>query len=91
VLFRSFTDRRLLAFAKSLGLDMKKFKSCFEANTYKAQIEQDFTDGSALGVSGTPSIFVDRVFVANPNNEKYLPTYEDIAAAIDAALAKAAP
>ncbi len=83
----SFTDRKLLAFAGSLGLDMGRFRGCFEANTYQAQIEQDYKDGLALGVHSTPSIFVDRVLVEFPGDPRYVPAYEHIAAAIEAALA----
>ena len=84
----TFSDRRLLAFGESLGLDMDKFQSCFNANTYKAQIDQDFADGASIGVSSTPSVFVNGVFVVNPNGANLVPGYEDVAAAIDAALAK---
>ncbi len=86
----SYADRKLLAFAGSIGLDMDKFNKCFNSNAYKAQIDQDFSDGVDMGVSGTPSIFVDGVFVANPNGEGYIPTYDDIVGAIEAALVKAA-
>jgi protein-disulfide isomerase len=85
----SFSDRKLAAFAESLVLDMDKFNECFNANTYKVQIDQDFKDGVDAGVTGTPAIFVDGVFVVNPAGEGYIPSYEDIAAAIEAALAKA--
>jgi protein-disulfide isomerase len=84
----TFADRKLVAFAESLGLDMDKFNSCFDANTYKSQIDKDFMDGTSLGVSSTPSIFVDGVFVVNPDGPNLVPTYENIAAMIDAALAK---
>ena len=86
----SFSDRKLAAFAESLLLDMDKFSSCFNANTYKAQIDQDFSDGVNAGVTGTPAIFVDGVFVVNPAGEGYIPSYDDIAAAIEAGLAKSA-
>jgi protein-disulfide isomerase len=84
----SFADRKLIAFAESLGLDMGKFNTCFNSNTYKAQIDKDFSDGVNLGVHSTPSIFVDGVFVVNPNGENLVPSYDDIAVAIEAALAK---
>lgn len=83
----AFADERLVAFARSLDLQMSDFNKCFNENRYQDQIEQDFADGVALGVNSTPSIFVDRVAVLNPLNERYLPTYAHIAAAIDAALA----
>jgi len=84
----AFTDRRLTAFADSLGLDMEAFKKCFNDNRYADQIEKDSADGEELGVNSTPSIFVNRRMVLNAENENYVPTYEDIAAAIEAALVK---
>ena len=84
----SYTDRKLEAFAESLTLDMDKFKSCFNSNAYESQIDQDFTDGLELNVASTPSVFVNGVFVVNPNGANLVPGYEDIAAMIEAALAK---
>lgn len=85
----TFSDRRLLALGESLGLDMNQFKKCFDDNAYKAQIDQDFAAGINLGVNSTPSIFVDGVLVQNANGANYVPGYDDVAAAIEAALAKA--
>lgn len=84
----SFSDRKLVAFAESLVLDMDRFNKCFNAKTYKAQIDQDFTNGVDAGVTGTPAIFVAGEFVVNPAGEGYIPSYENIVAAIEAALAK---
>jgi protein-disulfide isomerase len=50
-----FADRRLVAFAEKQGLDMNKFNSCFNANTYKDLIVKDGNDGQAAGVKATPS------------------------------------
>ena len=81
----NFVDRRLTAFAETLGLNMNDFNSCFRENRYKAQIDQDFQDGVKLGITGTPSVFVNNQAVA----PGYVPTYEAIKAAVDAALAAA--
>jgi protein-disulfide isomerase len=85
----AFSDRRLLALGESLGLDMNQFEKCFNTNAYKVQIDQDFSDGISRGVNSTPSVFVNGVLVVNPNGANLVPAYEDVAAAIDAALAKA--
>jgi protein-disulfide isomerase len=83
----AFMNPRLIAFAQTLGLNMTDFNKCFDANPYKAIIEQDFADGQAKDVTSTPSIFVDGVMVLVSQNPKLVPTYEYIAAAIEAALA----
>ena len=51
----AFADRRLVAFAQKLGLDMNKFNSCFTANAHKDLILKDGKDGAAAGVKATPS------------------------------------
>ena len=84
----AYADRRLLAFAESLGLEMGGFKKCFNSNTYQTQIDKDFSDGLDAGVESTPSIFVNGELVTNPDGANLVPTYENVAAAIEAALAK---
>jgi protein-disulfide isomerase len=79
----SFADKRLVAFAQALGLDMNKFNACFKANTFRTQINQDLNDGNNAGVTGTPSVFVNGQQIA-PGQ---VPSFADVSAAIDAALA----
>ena len=78
-----FTDKRLVAFAEALGLDMNAFNACFSANRFKSTIDADINAGTIAGVSGTPSVFVDGKEVS----PGYLPAYADIQTAINAALA----
>jgi protein-disulfide isomerase len=79
----AFNDKRLVAFAEALGLDTAAFNDCFQENRYKDDIAKDLADGDQAGVQGTPSVFV------NETNLKpgFIPSYEEIAQAIDAALA----
>ena len=79
----SFSDKRLVAFAEALGLDMTKFNNCFTKDTYKEIIDKDYADGQKAGVQGTPSVFVNGQII----KPGYVPSYEDVAQAIDAALA----
>lgn len=79
----AFADRRLVAFAETLDLDMNAFNSCFKDNKYKAQIDQDRAEGTQMGVSGTPSVFVNGQAVT----PGYVPTYEAIRMAVETALA----
>jgi protein-disulfide isomerase len=79
----SFNDKRLQAFAESLGLDMTAFNKCFNANTYSTQIQDDYQIGRNYGVTGTPTVFLNGTLVT-PGQ---VPTYDQLKAAIDAALA----
>ena len=79
----AYSDKRLVAFAETIGLDMAAFNSCFESNKFKEQIDQDLAEGQQIGVSGTPSVFVNKQII----RPGYVPTYQDISQAIDSALA----
>jgi protein-disulfide isomerase len=61
-----FSDRRLVAFAQQLGLDMTKFNTCFKANTHKQQYTDTYNKGVTDGVTATPSIFVNGVKADDP-------------------------
>ncbi len=84
----SYTRPRLAAFAQNLGLDMSAFNKCFDANAYAAQIRQDAEAGAKLGVPPTPGIFVNGAPVESSAGGDYTPSYNDVAAAIEAALGK---
>lgn len=79
----AFSDRRLQAMAESIGLDMNAFNDCFSANTYEEEIQADFDQGQSMGVSGTPTVFVNGTQVGQPGK---IATYEEIAQAVDLAL-----
>jgi protein-disulfide isomerase len=54
----SFTDRRLKAIAKAVGLDMGQFNSCYNSGKFKDRVQQDAQDGQAAGITGTPSFMI---------------------------------
>ena len=54
----AYTDKRLQAFAEELALDMNAFNSCFDSNQYAQRVQQDFVDGKAAGVTGTPAFLI---------------------------------
>jgi protein-disulfide isomerase len=45
--------------AAKLGLDSDTFNRCFSSDKHTAGIRQDMAEGSALGVTGTPTFFVN--------------------------------
>ena len=55
----AFSDENLKRFARDLGLDMEEFNRCLAERRYLPRIQQDFRDGQALGVRGTPTFFID--------------------------------
>lgn len=54
-----FTERRLLAFAEALELDMDEFKACLNSNKFLSQVNGDQADGRAQGAEVTPTFFVN--------------------------------
>jgi protein-disulfide isomerase len=54
----SFTDRRLTAIAETVGLDMAEFNDCYSSGKYADEVQQDFADGQAAGINGTPGFLV---------------------------------
>ena len=77
----NLNNRVLKAMAESIGLDTAAFNACFDDNKYADQIQADFDLGQEMGVSGTPSVFVNGQKVGEPGK---IATFQDIAVAVDA-------
>jgi protein-disulfide isomerase len=73
-----FNDSRLKEFASLVGLDTTNFNSCFDSDIYDSQVRSATDASKALGVTGTPTIFVNGVKVET--------SVGAISAAVDAAL-----
>lgn len=50
---------KLKSYAAELGLSTSQFNSCLDSDKYKANIDKDLADGTAAGVNGTPTTFVN--------------------------------
>jgi protein-disulfide isomerase len=53
------SDAGLQGKAQALGLDAGSFKSCLASDRHDASIREASAHGSALGVSGTPTFFIN--------------------------------
>jgi protein-disulfide isomerase len=49
--------------AAALGLKAEEFNSCLDSGKYVAQIQSDVKDGNAVGVNGTPAMFINGRFL----------------------------
>jgi protein-disulfide isomerase len=54
----SYTDKRLVAIAEKAGLNMDQFNSCYSSGKFRDRVQQDFQDGQAANVTGTPSFII---------------------------------
>jgi protein-disulfide isomerase len=78
---RAFSEERLQAFAEAIGLDGTAFAECLSDNRKMDQVRQEYAEGAALGVSSTPTFFI------NGNEVKGAQPFEVFQAEIEAALA----
>lgn len=77
----AFTTTRLTQIAKAAGLDMSKFQPCMDGTSHFADIAAEDA-ATPAAVTGTPAIFVNGKLIGA---QGYVPTYDQIKAAIDAA------
>lgn len=56
---QSAEEDAFFAMAEQLGLDMDEFRATYDDPATTAKIERDQADGEALGVTGTPTFFLD--------------------------------
>jgi protein-disulfide isomerase len=52
-------ETSLLTYARQVGADSQRFTTCFSGHRYKSVVERDIADGTALGVEGTPTWFIN--------------------------------
>jgi len=72
----------LKGYAKELGLNTSTFDDCLDNDTHAQKVKDDFTEGTQVGVNGTPATFVNGTMISGAQ------PFESFAAAIDAALAE---
>ena len=49
----------LIEYAKRLGLDETRFATCLDSPAPRARVQNDVTEGAALGVDSTPTVFIN--------------------------------
>lgn len=71
---------RLIQFASAVDLNVDDFTACLDEDRYADEIQASLDLGSSMGVSGTPTVFVNGQQIS----PGYIPSFEDIAAAVEA-------
>lgn len=52
-------DESLKIYAQQVGLDTNQFNECLDSGKYKKEVENDYANGLAAGVTGTPTFFIN--------------------------------
>jgi protein-disulfide isomerase len=74
-------DDLFRSYAEEIGLDMDQYDADYVSQEIEERISQDVADGESLGVSGTPTFYID--------GELFQPeAVEDFSAALDEAVAE---
>lgn len=73
----ALTATNLTAYATTLGLEVNTFETALSQGIYRAAVQADISQGTSLGVDGTPTFFVNGRMAVGA-----LP-YATLAAAID--------
>lgn len=72
-----------IEYARSLNLDIEKFKNDLDSKEVKAKVENDYQDGVRFGVNATPTFFLNGTKLQNPRS------YEEFKALLEEAISKA--
>lgn len=54
-----FAADDLKAYAKDMSLDTAKFDQCLTSGKYRAAVQKDLSEGAQLGLTGTPTFFIN--------------------------------
>jgi protein-disulfide isomerase len=49
----------LKAYAKEVGINATSFEQCFTSGKYKGLVQKDLSEGAQLGLTGTPTFFIN--------------------------------
>jgi protein-disulfide isomerase len=77
VMTGDLSDADLQKRAQDVGLDADAFNSCMASGRWKDYVDQGMADGQALGVTGTPSYFINGRMIVGAK------PYEEFKAIID--------
>lgn len=80
---RALEDADLEKYAKEVGVNMGRWKSCFTGKKFEKRVQQDQRIASSLGARGTPAFFVNGRFLSGAQ------PFSKFKALIDEELAKA--
>jgi protein-disulfide isomerase len=54
-----FSRTDLLRYADRIGIERAAFAECLDSGRFREDLERDMSEGRALGVTGTPTFFIN--------------------------------
>ena len=65
-------EAQLERYAEQAGVDLEKVRTCIDSKETMGQIESDFKEAQTLGVSSTPTFFINgKMLVGGPPSEEF--------------------
>ena len=86
---KNLAKQDLLEYARQLNLDVAVFREALESHRYKPLVERDVAEAKGLGVSATPTFFINGKKVVGAQSLDSLKGYVDQALGLSAELAPA--
>lgn len=81
-----FSEARLNEIAGRLGLDTVAFGQCLGGGKYTAQVEADYAETGRVGVTGTPTFFINgRAYPAILSTDDFRRIFAEVAPDVDLA------
>jgi len=62
----SITNENLKLYANLIGVNTAQFNECLEKEKYREEVDNDYDEGIASGIYGTPTFFINDVAVVGP-------------------------
>lgn len=79
-----FSEARLNEMAAALGLDTAGFGQCLGSGKYAAQVEADYAETSRVGVTGTPTFFINgRAYPGILSTDDFRRIFAEVAPDVD--------
>ncbi|MDQ2745902.1 MAG: DsbA family protein [Acidobacteriota bacterium] len=69
-------EASLIEYASQIGLNVKQFTADLKSKKFAPEIEKDIADGNKLGISGTPTVYVNGVKVRQLTAEGFRRTID---------------